>query len=438
MSPDRKRVLIITYYWPPSGGSGVQRWVKFAKYLRDFGWEPVIYTPSNPEFPVIDESMGQDLPDDLEIIRQPIREPYRFYKKLVGMSDDEKLNTGIVQEDKGGSLAHRFSVWVRGNLFIPDARRFWIRPSVRFLEKYLRDSPVDAIVSNGTPHSMHLIGMKLKEKTGLPWLADFRDPWTNIDFFDDLKLTALAEQIHKNLEKKVLSKADCVTVTTPGTRRDFLDIEPSARVEVITNGFDPADFEEDQTRPDSKFVLAHIGVLTPSRYRPYLLDALKELITENADFRDDFRLRLIGPVDEKIMKGLEGRELSENTEHIPYVAHEHIIEEERKAYALLLVIRDAQNQQTIIPGKIFEYIASGRPVISAGPPGSDSALILQESGAGETFGPDQKEALKAALLRLYAAYKKGDDSVTGSEGIGQYSRVTLTEKLAGILERISN
>ena len=171
-----KKVLIITYYWPPGGGAGVQRWLKFAKYLRDFGWEPVIYTPENGEMPVVDLSLQKDVPQGLAVIKQPIWEPYNSYKKFIGQGKEEKINTGFLTENKKPKLAEKIAVWIRGNYFIPDARKFWIKPSVKFLSEYLHHHPVSAIISTGPPHSMHLIALKLKKKLNLPWMADFRDP----------------------------------------------------------------------------------------------------------------------------------------------------------------------------------------------------------------------------------------------------------------------
>ncbi|NTW26696.1 MAG: glycosyltransferase family 4 protein, partial [Lentimicrobium sp.] len=188
----RRRVLIISYYWPPSGGAGVQRWLKFVKYLRESGWEPVVYVPENPEYPAIDESLAKDIPDGIEIIKTPIWEPYSFYKKLIGAGKGERINAGFLSEKKRPGLTEQFSIWLRGNFFIPDARKFWIRPSISFLTRYLEKHPVDAIVSTGPPHSMHMIALGVKKRTGLPWLADFRDPWTNIDFYHELMLTTWA------------------------------------------------------------------------------------------------------------------------------------------------------------------------------------------------------------------------------------------------------
>lgn len=432
-----KKVLIITYYWPPSGGSGVQRWVKFVKYLREFGWEPIIYTPSNPEFPELDPSLEKDIPNDLEILKQPIWEPYNFYKKFVGLKKETRLKTGLVQVKENVTFPKKVSVWIRGNLFIPDARKFWIKPSVKFLFQYVKRNPVDVVVSNGTPHSLHLIGLGLKEKLNIPWLADFRDPWTNIDFFDDLMLTNWAKKKHHKLEKKVLQKANCVTVTTPGTKKDFLSISPESFIEVITNGYDSDDFVQKDISPENKFIVAHIGVLTPSRNHPFFWDIVKKLTDENPDFASHFLLRFIGSIDESIRNEINKRKLNKYVEILDYVPHEQIIAELKKARVLLLKIRNSQNQKTIIPGKIFEYLAANRPIISIGPKGSDSDHILKLSDSGVTFDITDKDKLENHLLNLFVSYKHGNISIPNSKNIEQFSRRNLTEKMASVLNKIS-
>jgi hypothetical protein len=222
-----KKALIITYYWPPSGGAGVQRWLKFVKYLRDFGWEPVVFTPENPEFPETDTSLANDVPANLEVIKLPIWEPYDVYKRFMGQKKEDKISASFLSEKKQNKLLQWISVWIRGNLFIPDARRFWIRPAVKYLEKYLQTNPADVLVSTGPPHSMHVIALKVANKTGLPWIADFRDPWTNIDFYNELKLSPGADKKHRRLEKAVLEGATAITVVSRTMVEDFKGLVPA-------------------------------------------------------------------------------------------------------------------------------------------------------------------------------------------------------------------
>ena len=200
----RKKVLIITYYWPPSGGAGVQRWLKFVKYLPKFGWEPIVFTVQNGEYPVIDNSLVNDVSSNLQVIKSPIWEPYSVYKKLTGRKKEETINSGFLVESEKSKFIENIGKWIRGNFFIPDARKFWIKPSVKTLSNFLIKHPVDIIISSGPPHSSHLIAKKLKSKFNIPWVSDFRDPWTNIDYYKELKLTKWADQKHKVLEKDVL------------------------------------------------------------------------------------------------------------------------------------------------------------------------------------------------------------------------------------------
>ncbi|HKR06499.1 MAG TPA: glycosyl transferase family 1, partial [Bacteroidia bacterium] len=306
-----KKVLIITYYWPPSGGAGVQRWLKFAKYLREFGWEPVVYTPSNPENPVEDSSLFKDIPANLEVIKTPIWEPYGFYKKFVGRKKEEKINTGFLSEKKKTGFTEKVSVWLRGNFFIPDARKFWIKPSINFLSKYLTENKIDFIVSTGPPHSMHLIALGLKKKFNIPWLADFRDPWTNIDYYKDLMLSKSADKKHHQLEREVLANADLVVSIGNTMNEEFVrsqlqvDSAQLKKFHVITNGYDEEDLINNGVALDKKFSIAHIGTLVRSRNPEALWKSLSDLITSNSNFESDLEIRLVGKVDASVMELIE-------------------------------------------------------------------------------------------------------------------------------------
>ncbi|MFZ1750173.1 MAG: hypothetical protein WAU01_08280, partial [Saprospiraceae bacterium] len=205
-----KKILIITYYWPPAGGGGVQRWVKFVKYLRDFGWEPVVFTVQNGQYPILDHTLIGEIPDGVEIIKEPIFEPYEWYNRFAGKAKDSKIDANFLSQGKKYSFKNKLAVWVRGNLFIPDAKRWWIRPASKRLDKYLLSNPVDAVVSTGPPHTCHMIALRLHKKYKLPWIVDYRDPWTQIDYFGDLGLTWLAKKVHQSLEKQVLDTCDAI------------------------------------------------------------------------------------------------------------------------------------------------------------------------------------------------------------------------------------
>ncbi|NOU47419.1 MAG: glycosyltransferase [Bacteroidales bacterium] len=432
-----KRVLIITYYWPPSGGGGVQRWLKFVKYLRSFDWEPVIYTPLNPEIPETDMSLLAEIPENLEILKHKIWEPYRLYKYFTGKSPDDKIQTAFLSEKKKPNLSEKISVWIRGNFFIPDARKFWIKPSVRFLTKWLEHNHVDAIISTGPPHSMHLIAMKLRDELRIPWLADFRDPWTNIDFYSELKLSHKADNLQHKLEKEVLLKADAVTVVSRGMLLEFEQIIERP-IKVITNGFDEDDMKNTEgIIPDKKFSIAHIGSLVKTRNPVVLWEVLSRLIVEKPGFSDVLEIKLVGKIDFEVRTSLEKLGLINYVREIEYLPHNEVIKEQLRSRVLLLLINNTPNATLILTGKVFEYLQSKRPILCIGPMDGDAVQLIQETNSGLCSSFTDAISLKNNILKLFAMYKETTlemDSIKTE----QYSRRNLSRKLAGELNRIVN
>lgn len=430
----RKRVLVITYYWPPSGGSGVQRWVKFAKYLREFGWEPIIYTPENPEAPAHDPGLMRDVPNDLEVIKTRIWEPYSIYKKFIGADENARIGTGFLSEESKPKLTETLSVWIRGNLFIPDARRYWIHPSVRFLEKYLVEHPVDTIVSTGPPHSMHIIARQLHKKLNIPWLADFRDPWTDIDFYDDLKLSKWADRKHHSLEASVLNEADCVTVVSPTMRNDF-QAQTNTTVKLLTNGYDSDDFPSELPDPGPQFTISHIGSMPPSRNPEVLWKAVAELKNENPQLTEKLRVRLVGPVDVSIFESIQSRNIDDYVDKIDYMPHNEVVIEQCSASVLLMIVNRSKNAKGILSGKFFEYIAAKRPILCIGPEDSDIARIIQEKQLGYLVGYEDVKRMKSVIKKLYQAFES-DSLTVNSKSADEYSRKSLTKQLSEILNRV--
>ncbi len=431
-----KKALIITYYWPPSGGAGVQRWLKFVKYLREFGWEPIVYTPENPEFPEIDESLYSDIPENLTVIKTPIREPYTAYKKFIGRTKKEKINAGFLSEKKRNPFLENISVWIRGNFFIPDARLLWIKPSVKFLLKYLTGNPVDIIISTGPPHSMHIIAMKLNESLKLPWVADFRDPWTNIDFYKDLKLTSWADSRHHNMERMVLSNASAVISISPSMADDFNKIH-NRHYDIITNGFDREDVNPaNLVELDRKFSISYIGTMVSTRNPIAFWEAIQSILKENKDFGNDLVIKLVGKVDFKVRDSVEQFGLSGYVENIGYTPHKKVVKIQQQSQVLLLVINDTPNSGMILTGKFFEYLAARRPVLCLGPVDGDAAKILNQTNAGLISGFRDSEKMKEHILSLYNKFKTGNLTL-GNQDIEAYSRKELTRKLAGLMNQLS-
>lgn len=431
-----KRVLIITYYWPPSGGSGVQRWLKMSKYLPEYGWQPVIYTTENAEYPIIDPSLEKDVAPETEVIRRPIIEPYTLYKKFLGIKKEETIKVGFASEKKKSGWKEKLSVWIRGNCFIPDARCWWVKPSVRYLKEYLKEHPVDAIISTGPPHSMHLIALKLKEATGLPWIADFRDPWTQIDFYDELHLTRWADRKQHKMEREVLTKADKI-VTVSWTWAKGLGRLGNRNVRVIQNGYDWSDTQNNKLKSISKeFTITHLGVIGPSRNTPALWEALNELKTKDEGFSKALKIKLVGHIDQSVTDSLQSCNLLENTEIIPHVPHNEVQQFQNASQILLLLVNNAPNAKGILTGKLYEYLASARPILAIGPEDGDAARLLKETQAGITVDFCDKEKMKEVIMNYYLQYKANGLHGNETVSIENYSRRALSGEYGKLLDKI--
>lgn len=429
-----KKVLIITYYWPPSGGAGVQRWLKFVKYLREFNWEPIVYTAENGEMPEIDESLSKDIPKSVTVLKTPIWEPYSVYKTLIGQKKNQKINAAFLNESKKTSPLNNLAIWIRGNFFIPDARKFWIKPSVKYLSRYLSENKVDAIISSGPPHSMHLIAKELKRKfPDLKWVSDFRDPWTNIDFYADLKLTRWADKKHKRLEKEVLNESDCVISIGRSLSDELANItgakDPNNKFKVITNGFDEDDLLKTEVIKDKKFSIAHIGTLVKSRNPEGLWKVLNELVNENDLFKNELEIKLVGKLDISVKESIDKYGLTAYVRKIDYLPHDKVIEEQQRSKVNLLLVNQTQNAKGILTGKFFEYLSAGAPILAIGPVDGDLAEILNETRAGYISDFNDLNRLKKNILELFK-----DQNIQRNEtAIKNYSRKNLTKKLSDIL-----
>lgn len=439
-----KRVLIITYYWPPSGGSGVQRWVKFAKYLPKEGWQPVIYTPENPELTTIDKTLAEEIPPEAEIVKTHIFEPYGIYRKLMGKgsSTDLKALTSAgsdgneVNPVNGGkkSWKQKLSLYIRGNFFIPDPRIMWVRPSVKFLKSYLRKHPVDAIVSTGPPQSMHLIGLELSKATGLPWLADFRDPWTKIFYFKHLELTHRSEAKHQALEKKVVDGATRVIAVSPMVKKDFEAIT-STPVELITNGFDEEDFN-DPFEADDYFNITHTGLFASDGDPEILWKVLAAKCQEDQEFRKLLRIRLVGKTDQEIVNSIEAAGLGPNLVNLGYQSHEVAVREQRNASVLILPLRKEPEYEAVLPGKLFEYLASRRPILGIGQTDGAMAQVVRNTGSGIVYDWNDEQKIRRWVDFSWEEFKN-HELLDNATDISMYSRRRLTKRLASLLEEIT-
>jgi glycosyltransferase involved in cell wall biosynthesis len=425
-----KKILIITYYWPPAGGPGVQRWLKFVKYLPDFGIQPIVYIPENPTYPIIDENLVKEVSDKAIILKQKIFEPYQL-ASFFSKNKTKKISSGIIPNQKKQSFLDKTFLWIRGNLFIPDARVFWVKPSVTYLEKYIVENNIDTIVTSGPPHSLHLIGLELKQKLALKWFADFRDPWTTIGYHKSLRLSSFAAKKHKALEHQVLNTADTIIVTSKTTKTEFQAITTKP-IAVITNGYDTEEVEK-QTL-DSKFTLAHIGSFLSERNPLILWESLVELINEIPDFKSHLEVKLIGAVSQEVLETITQFGLNSYLNNLGYVSHSEAIAHQRKSQVLLLIEIDSEDTKSIIPGKLFEYMVSNRPIIAIGPNGSDFAEIITETNTGVFFDYSEKMKLKSVILDFYKQFLEGKLQANGV-GLQRYSRKNLTKELSHLIQK---
>ncbi|WP_111670495.1 glycosyltransferase family 4 protein [Algoriphagus litoralis] len=422
-----RRVLIITYYWPPSGGSGVQRWLKFAKYLPEAGWEPVIFTPENPDFDLQDESLVKEIPSTLEVLKFPIWEPYQLFSKVKGKS---KSHPGRLMEQKERGILEKLAIWMRANLIVPDPRVFWVKPSVKFLTDLVKSGQFQAVITTGPPHSMHLIGRDLKRQTGITWIADFRDPWSQWEFLDTLPMTSFIRKKHQELEQSVLKEANAVMTISPTFQQD-LEKLAKRKIKLLTNGYDPADIPlgfSPKKKESGKLHLVYSGIIDAIRNPIPLMEAMKAEFEASAD---QIEWTFVGKVSEQVQNYVKVDSwLSARIHFAGYVSHQEVFGFYKKADALVLILTDTKNAQGNIPGKLFEYLATGIPVLALGDPKGDSAQILADSAAGEVIAHTDSQGIRRRLANLMNT----SSGETKSADLEKYSRKSLSFQLAKILD----
>jgi glycosyltransferase involved in cell wall biosynthesis len=418
------KALIITYYWPPAGGSGVQRWLKFVKYLQNFDIEPIVYTVDNANYPKEDKTLLHEVPTNIKILKQPIWEPTNllFWKKKEAQKGDVS-----------NAVNNSFLSFIRGNFFIPDPKIFWVNSSVKFLHQYLKENKVDVVISTGPPHSMHLIAQKLKQKNNIKWIADFRDPWSNLYYNEEFKQLPFAKKKDEKLENSVFKNADCILTVSNSLKKEF--DQKAIRVEVITNGFDDEVVTNTLITLDEKFSISYIGLL-PKQSNPKLLfKVLSTLCLEDADFKIDLKLNFIGDISEDVKQEIINNSLLENTNFIGYVSHKEAIEYQKKAQVLLLLIPNVAKSEGILTGKLFEYLTAKRPILAMGPETGDLSEILKNTSSGVVVGFDNEAKLTSEIRNLYQQYKTGDLQVN-SKNIEQFHRKELTKSLSEIIKNL--
>jgi glycosyltransferase involved in cell wall biosynthesis len=424
----KRTALLITYYWPPAGGAGVHRWLRMSRFFEDNGWDLHVYCPRDAAWPVLDEQLLNEVDPSLTIVRRTIFEPHKY----LGSSNNPNKGAGLTHVQKT-SLIQRFIIWIRGNLFIPDARAFWICPSARFLRKYLKANPeIDTVISTGPPHSMHLIARRLKHKfPKLNWVADFRDPWTEIDFYHELLPGKWADTRHHKLEKAVLTEADHI-ITVSNSCSSGLSAISGRPVHVVTNGYIFPEFDPKQIALDSKFTIAHFGSMPFSRNPDALWTALQNLIQRNEAFREFLEIRLVGSVDFKIHRLLKEKNLDQFVNSIASVSHSESIRMQRQTQILLLVANNTGNTKGILTGKFFEYLGAKRPILAIGEQDSDLEAAMSTTEAGY-FADDQAvEEIETFLEERFKLFREGKN-FHQAINLDAYSSRSLTEKFIRLI-----
>ncbi len=425
-----RKILIITYYWPPSGGAGVQRWLKFSKFLPGFGYQPVILTVDEKlaSYAQLDYSLLQEISPELSVHKTKTFEPYNLYRRI---SNKKEIPYGGFSNQKKITLFEKLSRFLRGNLFIPDPRKGWNRHALKKALELITAEGIDVVVTSGPPHSTHLIGKKIKALTGIRWIADFRDPWTDIYYYKDLYHSALAARFDLELEKSVLSNADKIITVSEEVRKLLLKKIPQStgKIAVIPNGYDEQDFEGIEAVHNESFTITYTGTISVS----YRIDQFVRAVSQLPDrVKEQLKIRFVGNVPDDILNLFALKNLDSLVEVLGYIPHEQAIRQMKGASMLLMAIPDSPDNKGIVTGKFFEYLAAKRPVLAIGPVGGDVDIMVQQCRAGKLFSYDETDKMRQFILEIFELNRQG---VIWNETIGteQYTRRNLTKELTNNL-----
>ncbi len=418
------KVLIITYYWAPAGGSGVQRWLKFVKYLPGFHWEPIVLTVDSAKasYPQIDTSLNNDVSESVQVIRTKTFEILNLFNK-------KKLPQGGITNEKKSTLPQKIARFIRGNFFLPDPRKGWNRYAYKKACELIEKEKITHVVTTSPPHSTQLIGLKLKKNyPHIKWIADFRDPWTDIFYYRDFYPTHFADNINRRYERKVLEAANVIITVSEGCKRIFASKNiPADKIVVINNGYDEEDFTRQEHRHNRQLTITYTGIMTEQYNISAFIEAVKKLAAENPG---TIKIRLVGNVPHILFQALQHIVA---LEQINYVPHAQSINYLLQSDILLLVIPQSANNKGILTGKIFEYLAARKPILCIAPINGDAADIIRKCHAGETFDYTDTEAMYQYLLDRLQRWQSNNDLTIDNEHYRQFSRKALTQQLAALL-----
>jgi hypothetical protein len=428
----KRKVLIISYYWPPSGGISVLRCLRFAKYLAEFGMRPIVYTAYNPCYVSEDSFNFKDIPLGIDVIKYPIFEPYYFFNFISGRTNN-KLNNPVYIRDRKLNFIDKLSIWMRGNVFIPDAKVFWVLPSIIFLVNFFRKKEkLEAIISDGPPHTNNVIGSILAKRFKTNHIVDFQDPWTQVDYMNMMFVSKISMRLHSYLESYVIGNASAVCTVSKSWKNDLEELG-AKNVEVVYYGYEESDFGNLESKIDSNFSIVHAGLLGYDRLPLVFLKALRDLCELDCDFANSLQLIFIGKIDIEVKEFVIRNNLLDNFIHIDNLNRDKVLERISKSHLLLLLLNKASNVKGRIPGKLFEYLRVKRPILSLGKRGTDVEEIINYTHSGYYCDYDDYNAIKEVLIERFRMYRKINSSFIGNN-IDQFDSKNQVEKVLKIID----
>lgn len=434
-----KKVLIVTYFWPPAGGPGVQRVLKIVKFLPKFGWQPIILTVANGEYPALDNTLAKNIPSICKVYKTRTFEPFGLYKKFVGIKTDQHIPTAVLSE-ANVSLKKKIANWIRLNLFVPDAKIGWKYFAVKEGLKIIENEKPDIIFSSSPPPTVHLIANQLAEKTKIKWVADFRDPWTDIHYYENQSRLNFIEKLDKELEFKVLQKADKVTcISKLDIEEDFGKKTDSYKCVNIPNGYDEEDFISLNTGRTNKniFTMLHLGAVNNERNPIGLFDAIKKL--KESGFIDStiFKFNFVGKVEPVIRDTVERFAINDLINFVDYIPHQQALKYIEETSMLVLLITNSKKNRRILPGKTFEYLRAQKFILALGPVDGEVSRIIKEVNSGIVIDYNNSETIEDILKQQFNSWHKDlADYISSKDEIQKYSRENLTKDLVGIFDNL--
>jgi len=429
-----KNVLILTYYWPPGSSPGVQRYLKFSKYLNKYNWNPIILTVEKGSHPSYDETLLDDINQGTKVYKTKTREPFKVYNFLKG-SKGSNISMGMIGLNQKKSLFQKLSLFIRANMFVPDARKGWFKYAVKEFESILKENKIDAFITTGPPMSVHLIGLAIKKKHNIPWVADFRDPWTSVYYNEYLPRIKRTKKLDKSYEDHVLKTADSVVVVTDGMKKEFMDRSKS--IDVVYNGFDHEDIKNISSLKTNNFTISYVGNFKPNQNIYNLWDGIDELIKDDKIDIEDLEIEFTGNVDQEIIDYIKSKSFKNKLSVNKFSSHDIAVSKMIESNLLIFVIPQSNTQNLIIPGKLFEYLASLSPILSIGPVNGDAANIIHSVNRDAMLSYDDKEGIKNNIIKYYDMWKNNNlKFIYDKSDISNFSRLKLTNNLAKVLDKV--